>query len=318
MCAGGDELTFEVLECLIDGKRSKRSDLSEEEAKQIKWIIKEATRQPSGQSFKLVVGRELATGTGATFDYTVTSPAGSAVVAMAYVNAPSQDVAQWVKISTNPNFQPSNSTHMALTTTFPEITEKEKLEEPFKAKWLAFSDALEAAGAFVDINSTLRSLGRAYMMHYCERVANGTIKPWEVPDGIVSLGQDTGPVGMEWSHTTDDGRVDVAKSKRAASQMMRLFEIAYPASLTSNHVKGKAIDVYIEWTGTLKIQEKDSKDKDGKTVAGKEHEIKSTPRHGGTKSEPAGNKELRAVAETYGIYKNIKDAPHWSAEVGGK
>lgn len=311
---GGNKITFKVLECTVDGKGSNGNDLTADEAKQIKWVVKEATSKQSGNSYKLVVGRELATGTGKTLEYTIpTGMIGNAVVAMAYVNTPSTEIAQWVKISDKMNFLPSSSTHLALTTTFPVNRETEKLDPGFKVQWEAFAKALEDAKAKVDIVSTLRSLGRAYMMHYCALVANGQIKPWEVPDGIKSLGEDTGPVGIEWSHTQADGRVDVAKSKQAANAMKMLFGIAYPASLTSNHVNGKAIDVSIEWSGTLKIAEKGTM-KDGKAVAGKEHEIKTTPRHGGKKADPAGNKELRDVAATYGVKKMLTDAPHWSVD----
>ncbi len=266
-------------------------------------------------SSKLVVGSELSKGTGKKLEYTVpVGMVGKAVVAMAYVNSPSNDIAQWVKISTANNFQVSNSTHVALTSTFPEVKDKEKLDKDFKEKWDNFAKALKDAGAAVTIASTRRSLGRAYMMHYSSLVAHGKIKPWEVPDQITNGLGTTGHVGVEWSHTKADGRVDEIKSKQAANQMMVGFEIAYPASLTSNHVKGKAIDVSIEWAGTLKIKEKGGKDKDNKETSGKEREIKTTPRHGGKKGEPAGNKELREVADTYGVKKHLTDAPHWSID----
>ena len=45
---------------------------------------------------------QLATGIGKTFDYTIsTGMLGKAVVAMAYVNSPSSEIALWVKISDN-------------------------------------------------------------------------------------------------------------------------------------------------------------------------------------------------------------------------
>ena len=311
---GGNKITFKVLDCTVDGKNSNGNDLTADEAKQIKWVIKEATSKQSGNTYKLAVGRELAKGTGKTFDYTIpTGMLGKAVVAMAYVNSPSSEISQWVKISDMINFLPSSTTHPALTTTFPENRETDMLDAGFKTKWDAFAKALKDAGADVDIASTLRSLGRAYLMHYCAMVASGQIKPWEVPDGIRSLGQDTGPVGIEWSLTQADGRVDLAKSKQAANAMKMYFQIAYPASLTSNHVQGKAIDVFITWPGTLKIKEKGTM-KAGKEVAGKEHEIKTTPKHGGKQGEPAGNKELREVAATYGVLKMLTDAPHWSVD----
>ena len=299
---GGTKLSFKLLECTVDGRTSDGRDLTAEEAKQIKWLAREATSKPWGKSYKLVPGRELATGTGATFEYTSHLPSGHALVVQAYVASPSDKIAQWVKISNNPNFRTSGGNHPALRT-YPVIRDPEELEEPFKSNWKAFLGALKAARADVAITSTLRSLGRAYMMHYCGLIANGRIKPWEVPDEVINQSERTNPE-MEWSHTGPDGRVDEDKSRRAAREMMGLFGIAYPAALFSNHTLGLAIDATIKWTGTLKI-----KDKTGKT-----HQISTTPRHGGTKAEPAGNQELRAVAETYGVFKLLNDPPHWSTD----
>jgi len=319
----GEKITFKILKCTVDGKASDGSDLTDDEAKKINWVIKEATSKPFSAavgsshvaSYKLVVGRELSRATGKQIDYTIPGGmAGKAVAAMAYVNSPSNDIAQWVKIAIDKNFQASSTSHKALTT-FPQIDKVDKLDNDFKEKWDAFQAALDAAGADVTISSTLRSLGRAYLMHYSTLLAKNKIKPWEIPDQITnSLGNNTGQVGVEWSHTLADGRVDESKSKKSASAMMQFFKIAYPASLTSNHVRGKAIDVSISWSGTLKIKEKGSKGKDDKAIEGKVHEIKSTPRHGGTKAEPAGNKELREVAESFGVHKLLTDAPHWSVD----
>ena len=55
-----------------------------------------------------------------------------------------------------------------------------------------------------------------------------------------------------------------------------------------------------------------------KVIDGKRHNITSQPKHRGALGDPAGNKKLRAVAENYGVYKNLTDVPHWSVEVGGK
>lgn len=292
-------ITFKQVECSIDGKKNDGRDLTAGEAQKIKWVIKEA-HSSLGKSPKLVAGRSLATGSGTTFQYVLDFPA-EALVAIAYVDSPTQGATHWVKGSAGMHFEKSGSTHYSLTK-YPEITDVEKLEEPFKANWKAFQAALDAAGADVTINSTLRSRERAYMMHYSPLVANGKIKPWEVPDSVLIRGEFT-QARVEWTHTDSNGRVDEKVSKQKAREMMRVFDIAYPAALNSNHVHGKAVDVAIEWTGTLKIKDK----------KGKEHEIKTTPRHGGTSAEPSGNEELKKVAETYGVKKLLlKDPPHWS------
>ena len=320
----GEKITFEILQCSIDGRPAPASELRADELGQIKWVIKQAVNQTyypqvggiGVSSTRLVVspGIELAKGTGNSIEYIVTTGmVGTAIVAMAYINKPSPAIAQWVKISTSANFQPSSTDHLALQT-YPEVTDTFQLDGDFMKKWDAFAIALVAAGADVNITSTMRSMGRAYMMHYCSLVAHGAIQPWEVPDTINNHVGDAGHVGVEWSHTLANGRVDVAASKKAAKAMMFLFEIAYPAALTSNHTRGKAIDVTIEWSGTLKIREKPGVNKDGAAAEGKEIEITTTPRHGGTQAEPAGNKALREVAETYGVKKLITDAPHWSVD----
>lgn len=300
---GGTRLAFQLLECTVDGRKSDGRDLTADEARQIQWLAREATGKPWGKSYKLVPGRELATGSGKTFEYTSHLPANHALVVQAYVGSPSDDVAHWVKLSTNPNFRPSGGNHSAITLKYPEIKDPKRLEEPFKSHWDAFQAALEAAGARVVVGSTLRSLGRAYMMHYCGLVANDKIKPWEVPDEVVGECERAAPE-IEWTHLDSNGRVDLEKSKRAARDMMRVFEIAHPAALFSNHTRGLAIDATIRWAGTLKIKDK----------TGKVHEITTTPRHGGLPGEAAGNAELRKVAETYGVRKLLNDPPHWSID----
>ena len=80
--------------------------------------------------------------------------------------------------------------------------------------------------------------------------------------------------------------------------MVDLFEMDYMASLTSNHIKGLAIDMKFSWKGTLKIKKKDG------TVV----EIKTTPCNG------ADNKLMHAVGASYGVIKLVGDAPHWSVD----
>lgn len=299
---GGTKLSFKLLACTVDGRASDGRDLTAEEAKQIKWLAREATSKPWGKNYKLVPGRELATGAGTTFEYTSHLSSGHALAVQAYVASPSDKIAHWVRISGRPNYSPSGGNHPALRT-YPLVRGVDKLEESFRSSWKAFQAALEAAGADVGVTSTLRSLGRAYMMHYCGLVANDKIKPWEVPDDVVSQRERTNPE-VEWSHLGPDGRVDENKSRRAAREMMGVFEIAYPAALYSNHTRGLAIDATIRWSGTLKIKDK----------TGKVHEITTTPRHGGLRGEPAGNEKLRTVAETYGVFKLLNDPPHWSTD----
>jgi hypothetical protein len=135
----------------------------------------------------------------------------------------------------------------------------------------------------VTISSTRRSKQRAYLMHYSWKIAKGQIKASEVP----------AEPGVEiiWDHGNE------VKSKQAAQQMVDLFRLAHIASLTSRHIEGKAIDMTITWTGTLKI-----KNKSGQTI-----EITGV-------SNGASNTTLHSVGAGYGVKKLVTDPPHWSSD----
>ena len=68
-----------------------------------------------------------------------------------------------------------------------------------------------------------------------------------------------------------------------------------PPSLTSNHIAGKAIDMDITWSGTLKVKKKD----------GTEVEVAYM-------SNPNANMKLHEVGASYGVKKLTNDKPHWS------
>lgn len=166
---------------------------------------------------------------------------------------------------------------------FPNSTRVEDLEASFRTKVQEFLDALNAAGAQVEINSTRRHKDRAYLMHYSWQIAKGTIKPSKVPARA--------GVDIEWDHG------HLGRSRAAAQDMVRLFDMAHNAALASRHISGTAIDMTITWTGTLSIAKKS-----GQTVA------LGAPRNG------AENKQLHAVGATYGVKKLRKDPPHWSSD----
>lgn len=155
------------------------------------------------------------------------------------------------------------------------------LASPFRDAAAAFVKALKDTGASVTVSSTRRNRTRAYLMHYCWRVANGSIAPSAVP---------TVPgCRIQWDHG------DLAKSRRAAKKMVDLFAIAYQPSLTSNHIEGRAIDMTIRWNGTISIRDK----------TGKQHKL-AAPRTG------EDNAQLHAIGATYGVKKLLSDPPHWS------
>ena len=165
---------------------------------------------------------------------------------------------------------------------YPNSAKLADLASPFREKAIRFIDALKAGGAQVSVTSTLRNPIRAYLMHYSGTIANGTDAPSKVPPKA--------GCPIIWDHG------DLAKSRAAAKEMYQLFNIKFPASLTSLHIQGQAVDMTIGWTGTLSI-----KDANGATHA------LGAPRSGET------NTGLHAVGATYGVHKVLSDAPHWSS-----
>lgn len=164
---------------------------------------------------------------------------------------------------------------------FPNSAAITDLVPPFRDNVTAFVKALRDAGADVKVSATRRNRSRAQLMHFCFRVANGSIAPRDVP-AIAGC-------TIQWDHG------DLAKSKKGAQEMVDLFGIAFQPSLTSLHIEGRAIDMTIGWTGTIKVR-----DKSGNARA------VSTPRSGNT------NKDLHAIGASYGVIKLLKDPPHWS------
>lgn len=163
------------------------------------------------------------------------------------------------------------------------------LVEPFKANAKAFIAALQEAGATVDVTATLRSPKRAYLFHWSWLIGLGKVD--------ASDAEDMSGVEIEWDHGDDD------KSVKGAKEMIDGFGLAVPPtstnapSLTSNHSPGKAIDMDIDWTGTIKIKKKDGTEE---SILYMEDVNKNT--------------RLHAVANTYGVKKLTTDAPHWSLD----
>ncbi len=172
-------------------------------------------------------------------------------------------------------------------------TSIDKLDSTFKLNISAFKKAIIDAGANITISTTRRSEKRAYLLHWSWKIAKGLITADKVPA--------KSGVDIVWDHG------DKVSSRKAAQEMVILANIKYLPSLTSNHIRGKAIDWTITWTGNLKIKNK----------AGKEIEISSEPRHGGKGRTNNGNTDIHAIGKTYGVIKAkfIKiDGPHWSLD----
>jgi len=163
------------------------------------------------------------------------------------------------------------------------------LVEPFKGNAKAFIKALENAGAKVEVGTTRRSDKRAYLFHWCWLIGLSKAKPSEA---TTMLGVD-----IEWNHG------DAEKSKKGAKEMIDGFGLAVPPNSTnapalhSNHIRGKAIDMNVSWTGTIKIKKKD----------GTEESVLFM-------GNVNNNTKLHAVGESYGLKKLTSDAPHWSVD----
>ena len=79
-------------------------------------------------------------------------------------------------------------------------------------------------------------------------------------------------------------------------EMVKLFSMAHVASLTSNHIIGKAIDMTMSWKGTLVVM------RPAPTL----WRIETPPRNG-------QNRELHELGATlFDVHKLKSDPPHWS------
>ena len=164
---------------------------------------------------------------------------------------------------------------------FPNSRSVGDLNDDFRPKVQAFLAALHTAGASVSIATTYRPPERAFLMHYSPLVAKGSVAPDSVPTKA--------GVEIEWDHGSR------AASETAARAMANGYGLAFPAALNSRHTAGAAIDMNISWRGTLEIV-----DGNGKTVS------IGAPRNG------VFNSKLHAVGASYGVYKLLRDKPHWS------
>lgn len=156
------------------------------------------------------------------------------------------------------------------------------LREPFQANVRAFVDVLVAAGATVKISATFRPPERAYLMHWCCRIAAREVGPASVP-AMAGV-----PIG--WDHG------DLTASRAAAAAMKHGYGIAYPAALRSRHTEGRAVDMTIQWTTELRLTDR----------AGTVHTI--PPGDGATSTA------LHTFGRTFGVHKLVSDRPHWSED----
>ena len=167
------------------------------------------------------------------------------------------------------------------------------LESNFKNNVVTFINVLRNSGASVVVTSTRRSKKRATLMHYAWRI--GVSKDITPQQAQIETQKENIPIN--WIHTDSSGKYSEKISRAKALEMKNAYGMRDKASLTSNHILGKAIDMTITWTKNINI-----KDKTGKAYT-------LTPNNG------AKCKELQDIGATYGVYKLVKnppDDPHWS------
>lgn len=165
---------------------------------------------------------------------------------------------------------------------YPNSQSVDDLEPGFRTRVEDFIGALRDAGCSIRVSSTRRNAIRAHLMHFSWKVAYGDIDPWDVP-------KKTG-LDIEWDHG------DLATSRNAAKEMVSSFGMAHIASLTSNHIVGKAIDMTISWKNTLVLT------RPAPLLA----KIETRPLSG-------QNRELHEIgASVFGVRKLVSDPPHWS------
>ena len=164
---------------------------------------------------------------------------------------------------------------------FPTSTSLSDLIPAFETKATQFIDAMKAVGMRVSIAATHRPKERAYLMHYCCKIANCEIAPDKVPpmDGV----------DIDWVHCDPTGKMDIEGSRAAAREMMEAYVIRFPAALSSRHTERRALDMTITCF----------KDKTVKNARGEDIAICSAT-------------DLYAVGASYGVIKLLTDPPHWS------
>lgn len=165
-------------------------------------------------------------------------------------------------------------------TRYPTSTSISDLISPFREHVEAFISALQAAGATVSVNATLRPPERVYLMHYSYSIANGAD-----PSGVPAMAG----VAIDWVHHDSSGGVDLSASKSAAQDMASGYDIAYPPALSSRHTEGRAVDMTV-----------------GNFVG------KTFTDGSGTNSTVTNQSDLETLGASYGVIKLRSDPPHWS------
>lgn len=167
---------------------------------------------------------------------------------------------------------------------FPNSRDLDDLNPTFRDGVVRFIRLLREGGAAVVVSSTRRNAARAYLMHYSWCIWREELPAADVPPHKA--------VDIIWDHGNEEA------SRKAAREMVSLFNIAFKPSLTSNHIRGLAVDMRISWKGDLFL---------GPLPDGSFCGVAAGPRNG------AKNHDLHGIGEMFGVKKLLKDPPHWSS-----
>lgn len=164
---------------------------------------------------------------------------------------------------------------------YPGSAKISDLAAGFRENVTTFVKALQKAGATVRVAQTFRHETRAQLMYYSYNLANGKLAAAKIP-AIPGC-------EIKWDHG------DEKASQKAAQEMVDLFGIVFPPALGSLHRSGRAIDMWIKWSGVIKV-------------------LDATGRYVEVGSPFAGEKNptLHKIGKTYGVHKLVTDRPHWS------
>lgn len=168
------------------------------------------------------------------------TPAGNGWVRITFQGKPAFVSAQYLDAGQQPqprgNRQRSGAAWMGIADTSGWINSIEfsALDASWGPRAEAFVTGLRAAGAQVHIAAGLRHPNRACLMHYAWGVAHAKYTPAQANTACRERGID-----IEWDHG------NVSASRAAAQELVTTFGLVRQASLTSNHLRGLAIDIVI-------------------------------------------------------------------------
>ncbi len=158
---------------------------------------------------------------------------------------------------------------------FPTSRDLNDLVQPFRANVTRFIAALRDGRAGVHISATYRPRERAYLMHWCCKIAGG-----QDPAAVPAMPG----VAIDW--TCGGNRV---AAKTAARAMMQGYAIAFPAALASRHTQKRAIDMTVSFQGAITVRDAN-----------------------GAAKRVAAQTDLYPIGASYGVHKLVSDRPHWS------